>query len=164
MKQRLLALALISVLAACDGHAPSASSSAPAQSTAASGTQSATANYAQTSADTAGLDPVPVLADPKVGDLYAAKISAFSDAGFGDDDEKTSVVYGLMKVVEVQSNHIIVITEDAGWETPKMAKKDLNGDLSNINWDESERIQIKRADLSRMMLDGRIVETRRLDK
>ena len=45
-----------------------------------------------------------------------------------------------------------------------MAKKDLNGDLSNINWDESERIQIERADLSRMVLDGRIVETRRLDK
>ena len=148
MKQRLLALALISVLAACDGHAPSASSSAPAQSTAASGTQS----------DTAGLDPV--LADPKVGDLYAAKVSAFSKEGF----EEHGVVYGLMKVVEVQPNHIIVITEDAGWETPKMAKKDLNGDLSNINWDESERIQIKRADLSRMVLDGRIVETRRLDK
>lgn len=148
MKQRLLALALISVLAACDGHAPSASSSAPAQSTAASGTQS----------DTAGLDPV--LADPKVGDLYAAKVSAFSKEGF----EEHGVVYGLMKVVEVQPNHIIVITEDAGWETPKMAKQDLNGDLSNINWDESERIQIERADLSRMVLDGRIVETRRLDK
>lgn len=148
MKQRLLALALISVLAACDGHAPSASSSAPAQSTAASGTQS----------DTAGLDPV--LADPKVGDLYAAKVSAFSKEGF----EEHGVVYGLMKVVEVQPNHIIVITEDAGWETPKMAKQDLNGDLANINWDESERIQIKRADLSRMVLDGRIVETRRLDK
>lgn len=148
MKQRLLALALISVLAACDGHAPSAPSSAPAQSTAASGTQS----------DTAGLDPV--LADPKVGDLYAAKVSAFSKEGF----EEHGVVYGLMKVVEVQPNHIIVITEDAGWETPKMAKKDLNGDLSNINWDESERIQIERADLSRMVLDGRIVETRRLDK
>ena len=148
MKQRLLALALISVLAACGGHAPSASSSAPAQSTAASGTQS----------DTAGLDPV--LADPKVGDLYAAKVSAFSKEGF----EEHGVVYGLMKVVEVQPNHIIVITEDAGWETPKMAKQDLNGDLSNINWDESERIQIKRADLSRMVLDGRIVETRRLDK
>lgn len=148
MKQRLLALALIAVLAACDGHAPSASSSAPAQSTAASGTQS----------DTAGLDLV--LADPKVGDLYAAKVSAFSKEGF----EEHGVVYGLMKVVEVQPNHIIVITEDAGWETPKMAKKDLNGDLSNINWDESERIQIERADLSRMVLDGRIVETRRLDK
>lgn len=158
MKQRLLALALIAVLAACDGHAPSASSSAPAQPTAASGTQSDTANYAQTSADTAGLDPV--LADPKVGDLYAAKVSAFSKEGF----EEHGVVYGLMKVVEVQPNHIIVITEDAGWETPKMAKKDLNGDLSNINWDESERIQIERADLSRMVLDGRIVETRRLDK
>ena len=148
MKQRLLALALIAVLAACDGHTPSASSSAPAQSTAASVTQS----------DTAGLDPV--LADPKVGDLYAAKVSAFSKEGF----EEHGVVYGLMKVVEVQPNHIIVITEDAGWETPKMAKKDLNGDLSNINWDESERIQIERADLSRMVLDGRIVETRRLDK
>ena len=148
MKQRLLALALISVLAACDGHTPSASSSAPAQSTAASGTQS----------DTAGLDPV--LANPKVGDLYAAKVSAFSKEGF----EEHGVVYGLMKVVEVQPNHIIVITEDAGWETPKMAKQDLNGDLANINWDESERIQIKRDELPQMVADGRIVETRRLDK
>ena len=95
-----------------------------------------------------------------MGDLYAAKVSAFSKEGF----EEHGVVYGLMKVVEVQPNHIIVITGDAGWETPKMAKQDLNGDLSNINWDESERIQIERADLSRMVLDGRIVETRRLDK
>ena len=156
MKQRLFALALISVLAACGGQTNNSTS---AQSTAADNTQpTAASNVQPTAATAAGLDPV--LAEPKVGDLYAAKVSAFSKEGF----EEHGVVYGLMKVVEVQPNHIIVITEDAGWETPKMAKQDLNGDLSNINWDESERIQIKRADLSRMVLDGRIVETRRLDK
>ena len=156
MKQRLFALALISVLAACGGQTNNSTS---AQSTAADNTQPTAASNVQPTATTAaGLDPI--LAEPKVGDLYAAKVSAFSKEGF----EEHGVVYGLMKVMEVQPNHIIVITQDAGWETPKMAKKDLNGDLSNINWDESERIQIERADLSRMVLDGRIVETRRLDK
>ena len=47
---------------------------------------------------------------------------------------------------------------------PEGAKQDLNGDLSNITWDESERIQIKRDELPQMVADGRIVETRRLDK
>lgn len=151
MKQRLLALALISVLAACGGQT---NSSAPAQSAAASG--------AQPAATAPALDSV--LAEPKVGDLYAAKLSSFSDQGFGQDGKVQSVAYGLMKVVEVQSNHIIVITEDAAWEVPEGAKQDLNGDLSDITWDESERIQIKRDELPQMVADGRIVETRRLDK
>ena len=88
MKQRLLALALISVLAACGGQT---NSSAPAQSAAASG--------AQPAATAPALDSV--LAEPKVGDLYAAKLSSFSDQGFGQDGKVQSVAYGLMKVVEV---------------------------------------------------------------
>ena len=156
MKQRLFALALISVLAACGGQTNNSTS---AQSTAAGNTQPAAASNVQpTAATAAGLDPI--LAEPKVGDLYAAKVSAFSKEGF----EEHGVAYGLMKVVEVQSNHIIVITEDAAWEVPEGAKQDLNGDLSNITWDESERIQIKRDELPQMVADGRIVETRRLDK
>ena len=159
MKQCLLALALISVLAACGGQT---NCSAPAQSTDTSSTQPVAASVAQPAATAPALDSV--LADPKVGDLYAAKISAFSDQGFGRNGKEQSVAYGLMKVVEVQSNHIIVITEDAAWEVPEGAKQDLNGNLSNITWDESERIQIKRDELPRMVADGRIVETRRLDK
>ena len=156
MKQRLFALALISVLAACGGQTNNSTS---AQSTAADNTQPTAASNVQPTATTAaGLDPI--LAEPKVGDLYAAKVSAFSKEGF----EEHGVAYGLMKVVEVQSNHIIVITEDAAWEVPEGAKQDLNGDLSNITWDESERIQIKRDELPQMVADGRIVETRRLDK
>ena len=156
MKQRLFALALISVLAACGGQTNNSTS---AQSTAADNTQpTAASNVQPTAATAAGLDPI--LAEPKVGDLYAAKVSAFSKEGF----EEHGVAYGLMKVVEVQSNHIIVITEDAAWEVPEGAKQDLNGDLSNITWDESERIQIKRDELPQMVADGRIVETRRLDK
>ena len=151
MKQRLLALALISVLAACGGQT---NSSAPAQSAAASG--------AQPAATAPALDSV--LAEPKVGDLYAAKLSSFSDQGFGQNGKEQSVAYGLMKVVDVQADTITVITEDAAWPEADGARKDLNGDLSDITWDESERIEVKRADLPRMVADGRIVETRRLDK
>ena len=151
MKQRLLALTLISVLAACGGQT---NSSAPAQSAAASG--------AQPAATAPALDSV--LAEPKVGDLYAAKLSSFSDQGFGQDGKVQSVAYGLMKVVDVQADTITVITEDAAWPEADGARKDLNGDLSDITWDESERIEVKRADLPRMVADGRIVETRRLDK
>ena len=151
MKQRLFALALISVLAACGGQT---NSSAPAQSAAASG--------AQPAATAPALDSV--LAEPKVGDLYAAKLSSFSDQGFGQNGKEQSVAYGLMKVVDVQADKIIVITEDAAWPEAAGAQKDLNGDLSDITWDESERIEVKRADLPRMVADGRIVETRRMDK
>ena len=155
MKQRLLALALISVLAACGGQT---NSSAPAQSTAASGVQPVAASVEQLAATAPALDSV--LAEPKVGDLYAAKVSAFSKEGF----EEHGVAYGLMKVVDVQADTITVITEDAAWPEADGARKDLNGDLSDITWDESERIEVKRADLPRMVADGRIVETRRLDK
>ncbi|OAM19726.1 hypothetical protein A7P89_11620 [Eikenella corrodens] len=155
MKQRLLALALISVLAACGGQT---NSSAPAQSAAASGAQPVANSSVQTTVDTSALDPI--LAEPKVGDLYAAKVSAFSKEGF----EEHGVAYGLMKVVDVQADTITVITEDAAWPEADGARKDLNGDLSDITWDESERIEVKRADLPRMVADGRIVETRRLDK
>ena len=111
-----------------------------------------------TATTAAGLDPI--LAEPKVGDLYAAKVSAFSKEGF----EEHGVAYGLMKVVDVQADKIIVTPEDAAWPEAAGAQKDLNGDLSDITWDESERIEVKRADLPRMVADGRIVETRRMDK
>ena len=68
MKQRLFALALISVLAACGGQTNNSTS---AQSTAADNTQPTAASNVQPTATTAaGLDPI--LAEPKVGDLYAA--------------------------------------------------------------------------------------------
>ncbi|OAM31214.1 MULTISPECIES: hypothetical protein [Eikenella] len=157
MKQRLLALALISVLAACggqnNGSAPAAS--APAQPAEAS------AAVSQPAAPAAAADLDPILAEPQVGDLYAAKLSDFSAADFGDNK---TVSYGLMKVVQVQPDRIIVITEDAAWENPRGARNDLNGDLADISWDESEQIPIKRADLAKLVADGSILETRRLDK
>ena len=70
----LSAAALAVVLAACGGQT---NSSAPAQSTDTSSTQPVAASVAQPAATAPALDSV--LADPKVGDLYAAKISAFSD-------------------------------------------------------------------------------------
>ncbi len=156
MKQRLLALALISVLAACGGQNNGAAPAAPSQPAA----PEASAPASQPAAPAAdALDPI--LADPQVGDLYAAKLSDFSAAEFGDNKE---VSYGLMKVVRVQPDRIIVITEDAAWENPRGARNDLNGDLADITWDESEQIPIKRADLAKLVADGSILETRRLEK
>ncbi|MBH5328589.1 hypothetical protein H9Q10_02745 [Eikenella sp. S3360] len=163
MKQHLLALALISVLAACggqnNGSAPAAS--APAQPA----SEASAASVAEQPAAPAAADLDPILADPQVGDLYAAKLSDFSAADFGDNKgREQEVSYGLMKVVEVQPDRLIVITEDAAWDNPRGARNDLNGDLADITWDESERIPVKRADLAKLVADGSILETRRLDK
>lgn len=150
MKQRLLALALISMLAACGGKDNGAT--APTQQPAAE----------SSSAQATALDPI--LAEPKTGDLYAAKLSAFSAAEFGGKNAEEQTSYGLMMVVDVKPDRIMVITEDAAWPNPTGAKNDLNGDLADITWDESERIPIKRADLAQLVAAGSILEVRRLDK
>ncbi len=100
----------------------------------------------------------PVLADPKVGDLYAAELSHFSGASFEDAEE----IYGLMKVVQVSPDQITLNTETAGWPKPKGAINDLRGDLAGIEWDEEEKIQIRRNELAGLVAEKKILETRRL--
>jgi len=62
----------------------------------------------------------------------------------------------------VMPDKVIFVTESGGWPQPQGAKNDLDGDLSDITWDESERIPVKRADLPRYY-GSEIIEVRRLE-
>jgi hypothetical protein len=148
----LVAVAALSFtsLSACDS----------AGTTAAKGEAGTTA--AATAAPASDLDPV--LASPQVGDVYAAELSAFSSYDFneGQPDRAGQKSYGLMKVVEVSDERITVVTENAAWPQPRGALTDLRGAMADITWDDNERIPINRADLSKHVSDGKIIETRRM--
>lgn len=103
----------------------------------------------------------PVLLDPKAGDLYAAELSHFSGAEFSDQEGPDEQTYGLMKVIDVSPEQITAITEDAGWPKPRGAINDLRGDLSDITWDDEEKIRILRSELPQLVADERIIETKR---
>lgn len=160
MKKSLLLLALTScLLAACgDKAAAPAAETAPATQTTAPAADNSSAQMANGSAAAMSIDAL--LADPKVGDLYAAKLTSFSAHEF--DNGKADIAYGLMKVVEVKPDVIVVITEDAAWDEPKGAQDDLHNRLDTITWDESERITVKRSDLSKHKSNGDIYDGRRL--
>ncbi len=106
----------------------------------------------------------PLLENPQVGDLYAARISAFSGVSFSENggEKVEQDVFGMLKVVDVTDDSIVVITETAGWDNPRGARNDLRGDHANITWDESERITLKRSELAGLLANGDIIETRRL--
>lgn len=150
MKKSLLLLALSSVLlVACGGQSQETAAAPAATST------------AQTAPAASALDPI--LANPQVGDLYAAKLTHFSAASFDDNNKQTTEdAFGLMKVVEVQDSKIIVITEDAAWPVAQDAKNELHGDLKTITWDENERIPIKRDELADLVAKGNILDWRRM--
>ncbi len=103
----------------------------------------------------------PLFADPKVGDLYAAELTHFSGADFEqtDKDEQT---FGLMKAIKVEPDTITAITENASWPKKQGAINDLRGDLAGIEWDDSEKIVIKRAEIPQLVADGKLIEARRL--
>lgn len=147
-----LALSLSLFLAACGGDgATPATAGAGAQRDAVAAAQAAVA----AGADTVASDPQ--LADPRVGDLYAARLNAFSVDNFGSEND----VFGLLKVVDVQPDKIVVITETSGWENGRGARNDLRGDLKDITWDEEERITLMRNELAGLLANKDIIETRR---
>jgi hypothetical protein len=133
-------------------------------------------NSATPAADKAGAAPAaqaaasdldPILANPQVGDLYAAELTAFSAQNFGsagpNESGNSEKAYGLLRVVDVSPDRVTVITETSAWPNSRGAVNDLRGDLANITWDEQERIPINRTELARMVADGKIVETRRME-
>lgn len=144
----LAALAACSLLASCGKLAES--------------TADATGTDASQDASQAALDPI--LADPEVGDLHAVELSHFSGASFHDEDNETvhGEMYGLMKVEEVTPDQITLITEMGGWPKRRGAINDLRGDLSDITWDESEKIQVRRSELAGLVAREKILESRRL--
>lgn len=160
MKKTLLLLALAPLfLTACGGQNEQAAAPAPAPTENAQ--PAAPAAPAAQTAPAVELDPI--LANPQVGDLYAAKLTAFSAASFDDDNNKSAGdAFGLMKVVAVEDNKVIVITEDAAWPEPRGAKNELHGDLKTITWDENERIPIKRSDFADLVAKGDLLDFRRM--
>lgn len=99
---------------------------------------------------------------PAVGDVYAAELSAFSDYEFTDEDNKPiDPAYGLLKVVAADADGVVVITENAASAEKSVARSDIRGDLSTIEFDESEQIRIGKADLVKAHTDGLIYVVKR---
>ena len=94
---------------------------------------------------------------PAIGDVYAAELTHFSSASFEDQQ----AVYGLMKVVAVEPDKIVVITENAASDNKGVPRKEILGDMSDIAFDESERIDIVHDELVKAYESGDIFAVRR---
>lgn len=94
---------------------------------------------------------------PMVGDHYAAELTYFSDADF----EARERVFGLMKVMAVDGDDVTLVTENAGSTDRDVAIADLQGDLAEIDFDDSERILIGKDDLLAAHAAGKIFAVRR---
>jgi hypothetical protein len=129
----------------------------------ATGATGTTTKGSGTTAATPALDPI--LADPKVGDVYAAELTAFSGMNFNANRGSGAAqdkAYGLLKVVEVTPERVTVITEMGAWPRPQGARNDLRGTMADIRWDDSEKIPVNRADFARLVAEEKILETRRM--
>jgi len=102
----------------------------------------------------------PIFANPQRGDLYAAELTYFSAANFGQSDE---TAFGLMRVVAVQPDQITVITETNSWVKARGAINTLRGNLAGIEWDEEEEIIIYRNELAHLVAEKKILDARRMD-
>lgn len=98
-----------------------------------------------------------VIQAPAVGDVYAADLTYFSEASFEDQPK----VYGLLKVIAVEAGKITVITESAASDSEAAVRKDLLGSMDDIQFDETEHIEIVDAQLRKAYESGRIFAVRR---
>ncbi|MDR1075124.1 MAG: hypothetical protein LBL59_02130 [Xanthomonadaceae bacterium] len=125
-----------------------------------------TSESAASAAAQSDRDLDPLLANPRVGDLYAAEVTYFSGVSFNENGAVKNPMesaYGLMKVVDVAPDKVVVITETSAWPNAQGARNDLRGDLEDITWDENEKITILRDELAKHYADGKIIEARRFD-
>jgi len=114
---------------------------------------------AQTPAQTTRAEALdPIFASPQLDDLYAAELTYFSAYDFEMDGEPA---FGLMRVIAVHDDRITLNTQNTGWYKARKAINDLRGDVSGIEWDEDEDIQIYRNELSQLVADGKILDARR---
>lgn len=113
--------------------------------------------------DTEALAADPILAEPAVGDLWAAKLDEFSSSDFSDNDgSEIPAAYGLLQVINVTDDSVVVITEMGAWPMASGTMDEIDGDLSAITWDPSEEITIDRADIPGLVESGYILKTRRM--
>lgn len=151
------ALAL-TALTACGGK-DSGDAAASASRTTSPGSPVASSGTAATSA--AALDPI--LQNPQVGDLYAAELSEFSQFDFGAQSGRPAMdkAYGLLRVVKVEPDKVIVITQNQASANERGARNALNGELENVGWDENERIPVRRDRFAQLVEQEKILEVRR---
>ncbi|WP_101927244.1 hypothetical protein [Luteimonas rhizosphaerae] len=110
----------------------------------------------------AGPEDRTLLEAPVVGDLYAAQLSEFSDYGFTDESGKDlAPAYGLMRVTAVDEANVVVITENAASGEQAVSRQDIAGDMANIEFDDSEQIEIARTDLVQAWDDKLIYAVKR---
>jgi len=100
----------------------------------------------------------PIFADPQPGDLYAAELTYFSGYDFGQNGNPA---FGLMRVVQVHPDRITLNTEISAWPKPRGAINDLRGELSDIEWDEDEKVEVYRKELPQLVADRKILDARR---
>lgn len=149
----LAACALALALAACSGSGSGSGSGG--------GNDAGASASGGSEAPASAADLDPVLADPRVGDLYAAELTHFSGVDFGGA-ENGEPAYGLMKVIAVADDRVTLNTEMGAWPKPRGAVNELRGDLSGIQWDEQEKIEIYRNELPQLVADEKILEARRM--
>lgn len=101
-----------------------------------------------------------LLANPKVGDLYAAEITHFSS--FADDSgEEVEEGYGLLKVTGVSDRNIKVVTTSWYQSTKRGILKELRKYQAPNQWDRMDVITLNRTDLLKLYDDGQIFDVRR---
>lgn len=94
---------------------------------------------------------------PQVNDIYVADVSKFSNY-FGD-----TPTYALMRVIEVNPEFILVITESQAYPGDfNGSVNDLGGEFNNITWDNTEKIKVQISNLENHFKNGDIIATRRL--
>lgn len=106
----------------------------------------------------------PILAEPRVGDLWSGELTAFSAASFGQSSSSGNMesAYGMMRVVGVTDDKVTVITEQGAYPAAEPAIAELNsGSLDNVTWDESEQIPVSRSTLRQMVSEGKLRAWRR---
>jgi len=103
-------------------------------------------------------DLAPLFADPQPGDLYAVELTYFSGYDFGQEGEPG---FGLMRIVSVHPDRITFNTETSAWPKARGAINDLRGELSEIEWDENENIEVYRHELPQLIAEKKILDARR---
>lgn len=122
----------------------------------------ATATEGGETEEVAALDPI--LAQPRVGDLWSGELTSFSAASFGQSssDGNMAAAYGMMRVVNVTDDKVTVITEQGAYPAAEPAVAELNsGSLDNVTWDESEQIPVTRSTLAQLVSEGKLRAWRR---
>ena len=152
-------LAVAMVLSGCDalpGSNQASTTEAPAK-----GDASADAGGSSERASETASNLDPLLANPQVGDVWAADLTHFSAADFNREGGTQAEAFGQVKIVEVSDDRVTVVTEDSAWPDADGARRELRDRSAVIRWDESERIPVNRAEFAQLVEDEKILETRR---